>query len=163
MSLDGQERRWQLQQASPRGPQFRQSSSQFTLRRPTRRWRARWRISFIDVAWLVEGVDAGDVVNKLDRCARANLDWAQDNVAHFETAKTEAVLFSRRHKHRQCQAAIRVGGRFAPEATCWLGIWLWLGPYFPGKPATPHWQGSPGRGQDPPYRQSVWRPPNGNA
>ena len=37
----------------------------------------------------------------------------------LETAKTEAILFSRRRKHRRCQTPIRVGDQtviFAPEA-----------------------------------------------
>lgn len=45
----------------------------------------------------------------------------------FETSKTEAILFSRRRKHRRCKTGIRVGDQtvhFAPEATRWLEIWL---------------------------------------
>ena len=45
----------------------------------------------------------------------------------FEASETEAILFSRRQKHRQCKREIRVGGhraRFNLEATLWLGIWL---------------------------------------
>lgn len=53
------------------------------------------------VTWLVEGLDVRDVVRKLEQCASASLEWAQDNAVRFETAKTEAILFSRRRKHRQ--------------------------------------------------------------
>ena len=45
----------------------------------------------------------------------------------FETTKTEAILFSRKRKHRRTQRGFRVGGqlyRFAPEETRWLGIFL---------------------------------------
>ena len=45
----------------------------------------------------------------------------------FRTTKTEAILFSRRRRHRRTQRGIRVDGetvRFAPEGTRWLGIWL---------------------------------------
>ena len=80
-----------------------------------------------DVTWLVEGTDLNDVVSKLERCAAASLQWASCNAVRFETSKTEAVLFSKRRKHRRCDRDIRVGGqsiRVAPAATRWLGIWL---------------------------------------
>ena len=87
-------------------------------------------ISFVDdVTWIVEGVpvDLDDVTAKLEGCARASLRWAENNTVWFETAKTEAILFSRKRKHRRCQRGIRVGDQtvqFAPDATRWLGIWL---------------------------------------
>ena len=85
-------------------------------------------ISFVDdVTWLVEGRDVGEVVQRLERCAAASLEWAEGNAVRFETSKTEAILFSRRKAHKRCQAPIRVGSqtvRFAPEATRWLGLWL---------------------------------------
>ena len=82
---------------------------------------------FDDITWIVEGVDLDDVATKLEGCARASLGWAESNVVQFETAKTEAILFSRKRKHRRCQRSIRVGNqmvRFPPDATRWLGIWL---------------------------------------
>ena len=85
-------------------------------------------ISFVDdITWIVEGVDLDDAATKLEGCARASLGWAESNAVQFETAKTEAILFSRKRKHRRCQRGIRVGDqtvRFAPDATWWLGIWL---------------------------------------
>ena len=85
-------------------------------------------ISFVDdVTWIVEGYDVDDATTKLEQCARASLDWANGNAVRFETAKTEAILFSRRRKHRRCQRGIQVGEQmvhFAPEATRWLGIRL---------------------------------------
>ena len=60
-------------------------------------------ISFVDdVAWIVEGTDIDDVSNKLERCAAASLRWADDNAVSFEASRTEAILFSKRRKHRQC-------------------------------------------------------------
>ena len=86
-------------------------------------------ISYVDdVTWVVEGTDVDDVVSKLERCAQASLEWADNNAVRFEESKTEAILFSNRRKHRQCRREIRVGSthrvRFAGEATRWLGIWL---------------------------------------
>ena len=50
-----------------------------------------------------------DVVSKLERCAQASLDWADNNAVRFGETKTEAVLFSNRRKHRQFRREIRVG------------------------------------------------------
>ena len=85
-------------------------------------------ISFVDdVTWLAEGTNLNDVVDKLERCAAASLQWADRN--RFETSKTEAILFSKKRKHRRCNTGrgIQVGSqtaRFASETTRWLGIWL---------------------------------------
>lgn len=65
-------------------------------------------ISFVDdVTWLVEGRDAGEVVQRLKQCAAASLAWAEDNVVRFETSKTETIIFSRKRAHRRCDSAIR--------------------------------------------------------
>ena len=45
----------------------------------------------------------------------------------FEKGKTEALLFSKRRKHKRCWREIRVGAHrvgFNPGTTRWLGIWL---------------------------------------
>ena len=69
-------------------------------------------ISFVDdVTWLVEGPDLSDVVNKLQRCAAASLQWADSNAVCFEASKAEAILFSRKRNHRRCERGIRVGTR----------------------------------------------------
>ena len=86
-------------------------------------------ISYVDdVTWVVEGTDVDDVVSKLERCARASLEWADNNAVRFEESKTETILFSNRRKHRQCRREFRVGSthrvRFAGEATRWLGMRL---------------------------------------
>ena len=49
-----------------------------------------------DVTWIVEGYDIDDVSARLERCATASLEWAENNAVRFETTKTEAILFSRR-------------------------------------------------------------------
>ena len=63
---------------------------------------------------------------RMEQCASASLEWAQNNVVRFEMTKTEAILFSRKRKHRRCQVPIQVEDQtihFAPEVTRWLGIW----------------------------------------
>ena len=46
-------------------------------------------ISFVDdITWVVEGTDLNDVIAKLEGCARASLEWAEDNAVRFETSKT---------------------------------------------------------------------------
>ena len=57
-------------------------------------------ISFVDdITWVVEGTDLNDVIAKIEGCARASLEWAEDNAVRFETSKAEAILFSRIQKH----------------------------------------------------------------
>ena len=73
------------------------------------------------------GHDLSDVVDKLERCAAASLQWVDNNAVRFETSKTEAILFPKKRKHRRCDRTIRARGqsvKFASEATRWLGIWL---------------------------------------
>ena len=53
-----------------------------------------------DITWVAEGVDLDDVVRKLEGCAAASLQWAEDNAVRFETSKMEAVLFSKRRQHK---------------------------------------------------------------
>ena len=62
-----------------------------------------------DVTWVVEGTDVDDVVGKLEECAAASLEWGGDNAVRFEESKTEAILFSKRRRHKRCQREIRVG------------------------------------------------------
>ena len=46
-------------------------------------------ISYVDdVTWVVEGTDVDDVVSKLERCAQASSDWADNNAVRFEESKT---------------------------------------------------------------------------
>ena len=64
-----------------------------------------------DVTWVVEGNDLDDVVRKLEQFAAASFQWADDNAVRFETSKTEAIIFSRRRRHRRCERGIRMGGQ----------------------------------------------------
>ena len=67
-------------------------------------------ISYVDnVTWVVEGTDVDDVIEKLERCTAASLGWAGDNTVRFEESKTEAILFSKRRKHKRCRREIQVG------------------------------------------------------
>ena len=81
-----------------------------------------------DATWIVEGTDVEDVAQRLERCAATSLRWADENTVRFEESKTEAILFSRRRKHKRCRRETWVGAthrvRFNPESTRWLGIWL---------------------------------------
>ena len=85
-----------------------------------------------DVTWIVEGTDVGDVSNKLERCATGSLQCADRNAVCFEESKTEAILFSKRRKHKRCRQKIRVGiahwVHFNPDSTWWLSIWLEASP-----------------------------------
>ena len=85
-------------------------------------------ISFVDdVTWVAEGYDLDDVMRKLERCAAVSLEWGERNAVRFETAKTEAILFSRKRRHRRTQRGVQVGERtyrYSPEETRWLGIFL---------------------------------------
>ena len=86
-------------------------------------------ISYVDdVTWVVEGTDVDDIFEKLERCAAASLEGAGDNAVRFEESKTEAFLFSKRRRHKQCRWEIRVGAshrvRVNLESTQWLGICL---------------------------------------
>ena len=48
-------------------------------------------------------------MNKLEQCAAASPEWADDNAVRFETSKTEAILFSRKTSHRRCSSAKAIG------------------------------------------------------
>ena len=70
-----------------------------------------------------------EVARGLERCAEENLTWARGNAVRFETAKTEAVLLSRRRSHGRAKRERRVivdwaTVPFAAMATRWLGVWL---------------------------------------
>ena len=73
-----------------------------------------------DVTRVVEGTDVDDVVEKLERCAAASLEWAGDNAVRFEESKAEAILL-KRQRHKRCRREILVGAshrvRFNPEST----------------------------------------------
>ena len=79
-------------------------------------------ISYVDdLTLVVEGTYVDDVVEKLERCAATSIEWAGDNAVRFEESKTEAILFSKRRRHKRCRREIRVRVshrvRFNPEST----------------------------------------------
>ena len=94
-----------------------------------------------DVTWFVEGTiveevarglkrcaEEREVARSLKRCAEESLAWAQGNAVRFETAKTEAILLSRRRSHGRAKrergvVVDKVTVPFATTAT-WLGVWL---------------------------------------
>ena len=90
-------------------------------------------LSFGDnLGWVATGSDVNHVVSIFVRCAAKSIDWASRRGLQFDTAKTEAALFTRRQGHRKLlqpklAAKIRVGNesvRFNAQATRWLGVWM---------------------------------------
>jgi hypothetical protein len=66
---------------------------------------------------------------KLEKCASLSQEWAQKNAVIFDINKTEAVLLSRKRKHKSAgnvgiQIAPGVFKSFNKQATRWLGVWL---------------------------------------
>jgi len=59
------------------------------------------RLSFVDdLGWVATGSDVNHVVSILERCAARSIEWASRLGLQFDTAKTEAALFTRRRGHR---------------------------------------------------------------
>lgn len=57
-------------------------------------------ISFVDdVTWIAKGRSIAEVQGKLEQGAARAITWARHNIAAFEVAKTEAILFSRNWRH----------------------------------------------------------------
>jgi ribonuclease HI len=87
-------------------------------------------LSFVDdVTWLAVADNVGELVGKLEECARQSIGWAEANAVRFETSKTEAILFTRNRRYwgQRPTTGIRVDGtqiKFVNQATRWLGIWL---------------------------------------
>jgi hypothetical protein len=90
-------------------------------------------LSFVDdLGWIATGKDVNQVVRKLEACAAESIEWASRRDLQFDTAKTEAALFTRRRGHKKhlrpkLTAKIKVGDgfvRFNKEATRWLGVWM---------------------------------------
>ena len=49
---------------------------------------------------VARGSDVNHVVSILERCAAKSTEWASRRVRQFDTAKTEAALFTRRRGHK---------------------------------------------------------------
>jgi hypothetical protein len=90
-------------------------------------------LSFVDdLGWVATGKDGNQVVEKLEACAAESIEWASRRDLQFDTAKTEAALFTRRGGHQKhlrpkVTEKSNVGDgfvRFNKEATRWLGVWM---------------------------------------
>lgn len=90
-------------------------------------------LSFIDdVGCVVTGTDVNHVDTILARCPANSIEWGSRRGQQFDTAKTEAALFSsrwghRKHHQRKLTAKIRVGNWIIPFNTYsggWGGIWM---------------------------------------
>jgi len=85
-----------------------------------------------DLGWVASGSDVNHAVSILDRCAAMSIEWASRRGLQFDTAKTEAALFTRRRGGRKhlrpkltAKIRVRTGSiRFNSQATHWLGVWM---------------------------------------
>jgi hypothetical protein len=88
-------------------------------------------LSFVDdLGSVATGRNVNHVVTILERCAAKSFEWASTRGLQFNTAKTEAALFTRRrgytkHLWPKLTAKIRVGNgtiQLNTQATRWLGV-----------------------------------------
>jgi len=86
----------------------------------------------VDRGWVATRSDVNHVVSILGTCAAKSIEWARRRGLQFDTAKTEALRFTRRRGHRKhlrpkLTAKIRVANgsiRFNGQVTRWLGGWM---------------------------------------
>jgi len=52
-----------------------------------------------DLGWVATGSNVNQVVTKLEECSAKSIEWASRRGLQFDTAKTEAALFTRRRGH----------------------------------------------------------------
>jgi len=90
-------------------------------------------LSFIyDLTCVATGNDANQVVLTLEACAGESIEWASRRDIQFDTAKTEAALFTCRGGHKnhlrpKLTVRFKVGDgfvRFNKETTRLLGVWM---------------------------------------
>jgi len=86
-------------------------------------------LSFLDdLGWVAIGRDVNQVVEKPEACAAESIEWASRRDLQFDTAITEAVLFTpskghKKHLHAKLTAIIKSRNgfvRFHKEVTRWL-------------------------------------------
>jgi len=85
-----------------------------------------------DLRWVATSKDVKQVVRKLEACAAESIQWASRRDLHFDPAKMEAALFTRRSGHTKhvqpkltAKFKVRNGFvRFNIKATRWLGVWM---------------------------------------
>jgi hypothetical protein len=83
-----------------------------------------------DRGWVATASDVNHVVSMLERWAMKSIEWASRRGLQFDTAKTEAALFTCRRRHRKhlrpkLTAKIRIGTesiRCNAQAKRWLGV-----------------------------------------
>jgi len=87
-------------------------------------------------------VAAGSTINHvsliLERRTTQSIEWASGRGLQFDTAKTEAALYTHRRGHRnhirrKLTAMIQVSSgviRFKIQLTCWQGVWMDAHPSF---------------------------------
>jgi len=91
-----------------------------------------------DLCWVPTGSDVNHVVSIPEICSAKSIEGARRQGLQFDTAKTEAALFTRRWGHRKHlwpKLTIKIGVgngsiRFKAEATRWLGVWMAAHPTF---------------------------------
>jgi len=83
-------------------------------------------LSFVDdLGWVATGKGVNQVVERLEAREAESIEWAKRRDLQFDTAKTEAALFTRRRGHKKhlqpkLTAKLKVGNgfvRFNKEAT----------------------------------------------
>jgi hypothetical protein len=80
-----------------------------------------------DVAWMVTGKNVADITEKLETCAAESIVWAQQNAVAFDSAKTEALLLTRKTRLPRMQICVeghRIPYNKEATRTRWLGVWL---------------------------------------
>ena len=89
-------------------------------------------LSFVDeLGFIASGSLVKDIVLTLEKVAKTVLQWSSANAVTYDTAKTEAILFSKSYRQRLNrqirETRIRVEDEiimFNKKATQWLGVWL---------------------------------------
>ena len=85
-----------------------------------------------DLGCVPTGSHVNQVVTILERWAGKSIAWASRRGLHFDIAKMDAPLFTRKRGHKKhlwpkLTAKITVGNgfiQFNKEATHWLGVWM---------------------------------------
>lgn len=84
-----------------------------------------------DIGLLAPGYSVREVCSKLQKAAKAAIEWGHGNAVQFDAEKTEAVLLTRKRgrelKDQIQRAKVEVDGHhvaFNLDATRWLGVWL---------------------------------------
>ena len=87
-------------------------------------------LSFVDdLGFIALGSSVKEIVKILEKVAKEVIKWGKLNAITYDTSKTEAVFFSKSHRHRLNkqlrEAKIKVDTKNIPfnkEATRWLDV-----------------------------------------